>query len=405
MTRLGRNPVKRGALGGLLLVLAWMMVAGCESAKTSRNGGIPATAVESAASRAAPTTTSGPTSPSAAREENREPALSDIVQLTSGFDRAGEAYFSQDTHWIVFQAAPAGQSYYDMYVARLKKQGQAIVGLGRPVRVSPDKSWNSCGYFSPDGKTFIFASTGHKGLPAEPAGGYQRQGGNYRWQFPSGAEIYSAGDWREQVEAALTRGGSAPAVDLAQHAITNNNAYDAECGFSPDGKWIVFGSTRDGDGELYAMRADGSDPVRLTNAKGYDGGPFFSPDGKRIVYRSDRKGNDLLQVFIADLAFDGDRITGIRDERQLTDDANVNWGPYWHPDGKHLVYATSVHGHANYEVYWMRDDGSGKTRVTNSPGFDGLPVFSADGNYLMWSSKRTADKTTQVFAAKFTPPK
>jgi len=63
--------------------------------------------------------------------------------------------------------------------------------------------------------------------------------------------------------------------------------------------------------------------------KGYDGGPFFVPDGKRIVYRSDRKGNDLLQIFVADLKFDakGD-ITGITNERQLTDDANVNWGPY-----------------------------------------------------------------------------
>ncbi len=91
------------------------------------------------------------------------------------------------------------------------------------------------------------------------------------------------------------------------------------------------------------MRPDGTGVVRLTTAKGYDGGPFFSPDGSCLVYRSDRKGNDLLQVFVADLAFDAaGNIAGLRNERQLTDDANVNWGPYFHPDGRHVVYATSA---------------------------------------------------------------
>ena len=111
--------------------------------------------------------------------------------------------------------------------------------------------------------------------------------------------------------------------------------------------------------DVYVMKADGTGKVRITTAAGYDGGPFFSPDGKRLVYRSDRKSNNLLQIFICDLAFDdAGNITGAKDEHQLTDDVNVNWGPYWHPDGKHLIYATSKHGHTNYELYLMRDDGS-----------------------------------------------
>ena len=322
------------------------------------------------------------------------------MQLTTGFSRAGEAYFSRDGQWVVFQATPAAEQHYQMYVARLRRRGDEITGIDHPVRVSPKGSRNTCGDFSPDGRSLIFASTAGREDPAEPPAGYQRQGGNYRWDFPDGMEIFRFDHWQDAVTNA--KGGP---IDLAKRALTKNDAYDAEGAFSPDGRWIVFGSRRDGDSELYAMRADGSNPVRLTNAKGYDGGPFFSPDGKRVVYRSDRKGNDLLQVFTADLAFDGaGNITGLANEKQLTDDANVNWGPYWHPGGKHLIYATSAHGHHNYELYWMNADGSGKTRVTFAPGFDGLPVFSSDGKHLMWSSKRTGDNTTQVFVARFTPP-
>ena len=149
-----------------------------------------------------------------------------------------------------------------------------------------------------------------------------------------------------------------------------------------------------------------SGAVQLTHSKGYDGGPFFSPDGKRVVYRSDRQGNDLLQIFVADVMFDrGGNITGLRNEKQLTNDGNVNWGPYWHPDGRHIIYASSAQGHTNYELYLMRDDGSRKTRITFTDGFDGLPVFSPGGRWLMWSSKRAADKTTQVFVARFRLPR
>jgi Tol biopolymer transport system component len=227
-------------------------------------------------------------------------------------------------------------------------------------------------------------------------------------------EIFKAQNWDKTIRDAgstIPSSSGPPVLDITvdlakpESRLTDNNAYDAEGAYSPDGKWIVFSSRRTGDSEIWVMKSDGSSPVQITKAKGYDGGPFFAPDGKRIVYRSDRKGNDLLQVFVADLAFDAEgNVTGMKEERQLTDDDNVNWGPYWHPDGKHLVYATSAHGHQNYELYTIRDDGSHPVRITHSEGFDGLPVFSPDGKWLMWSSKRTADKTTQLFLAPFTPP-
>src|SRR5438105_1860829 len=172
------------------------------------------------------------TEPTPAEPAGREDALSDIVQLTSRFEKAGEAYFSPDMNWIIFQATPKGQQQYQMFVAKLKRDaaGGEITGIEPPTQISPEPSRNTCGYFSPDGNALIFASTAGREKPDEPSSGYQREGGNYRWAFPEGMEIYQAKDWQRKVEAA----GAGVKVNLAETALTHNDVYDAEGAFSPD---------------------------------------------------------------------------------------------------------------------------------------------------------------------------
>ena len=103
-----------------------------------------------------------------APEYNRSPtageseSLRDVMQLTHNFDRAGEAYFSGDMHWIIFQAVPAAQQQYQMYVAPVQSGPQGITGIGTHIRISPEDSRNTCGFFSPDGNSIIFASTAGK---------------------------------------------------------------------------------------------------------------------------------------------------------------------------------------------------------------------------------------------------
>jgi TolB protein len=341
-------------------------------------------------------------------------SLGTPIQLTTDFDKAGEAYFSHDMNWIIFQAVPQGGKHLQVYVAPFQRgggNGGAAVNIAQPVRISPADARSEDGSFSPDGNSLIFASTAGKSMNARQAPA-QQAGRDFHWHIPAGMEIFRADGWPSAV-AALQPGES---LNLAQHPLTDNDAYNAECSYSPDGKWICFTSNRTGDLDVYVMRSDGTHVVQITKTPGYDGDACFSPDGRRLVYRSDRNLDGLLQIFVGTLAFDanGD-ITGLAAEQQLTHDQSVNWQPYWHPDGRHIVYSTRLPLRSiaslpadsdpfNYEVFLMRDDGSHKTRLTFSPDFDGQPVISPDGNYLMWTSKRTINHAPQIFIARFHMP-
>jgi dipeptidyl aminopeptidase/acylaminoacyl peptidase len=57
--------------------------------------------------------------------------------------------------------------------------------------------------------------------------------------------------------------------------------------FSPDGKWIAFISSRNGDDNLYIISAGGGEARQLTNISTGASDALWSPDGKSIVFSSD----------------------------------------------------------------------------------------------------------------------
>src|SRR5919198_3817625 len=59
---------------------------------------------------------------------------------------------------------------------------------------------------------------------------------------------------------------------------------------------IAFVSDRDGNDEIYSMRPDGSDVLRLTNDPGHDLQPAWSPDARQIAFISDRGGSYQIWV-------------------------------------------------------------------------------------------------------------
>lgn len=352
--------------------------------------------------------------------------LARAVQLTTRdqFTKAGEAYFSPDGEWIIFQAIPVPEAgkdadpFYAMYVAKLvRDSGGHVTGIEPPTRISPPGSANTCGWFHPsDVSKVLFGSTMVRPSD-EQKSGFQVGSRRYVWMFPQEMEIIERGAFAVGggINGGETRRGPARKADRVKPLFERAN-YDAECSYSPDGRFVLYAHVEDRpsglapdapyrpDANLYVFDTKTGKHHPIVVAPGYDGGPFFSPDGKSIAYRSDRKGDDLLQVFVADLKFqpgpDGAAIpVGIEREYQLTSNEHVNWCPYWHPSGEYILYATSEIGHSNYEVFAVESDmkrlrngeapGSmRRVRITNAPGADVLPAFSFDGRLVMWTSQR-----------------
>jgi Tol biopolymer transport system component len=309
--------------------------------------------------------------------------LRNVRQLTFGGENA-EAYFSFDGRELVFQATPPGAGCDQQYVMGADGGAARLVSTG--------KGRVTCGYFFPDGSRILYSSTHASGPECPPK--------------PDMSEGYVWALYDYQLYTARPDGSDLRPLAPAP------GAYTAEATVSADG-WIVFTSTRDGDLDLYKMRLDGSSLTRLTDTPGYDGGAFFSADGRRIVYRASRPApgaeeEDYRRLLARKLVRPGkleiftmDADGG--DVRQVTRLGAASFAPFFHPDGRRVLFASNVGDPRgrNFDVYMVNDDGTGLERITANETFDGFPMFSPDGRKLVFASNRNASRPgeTNVFIA------
>ena len=316
--------------------------------------------------------------------EPAEQHLRNIRKLTFGGNNA-EAYFSSDAKRIIFQRQNQVDAGCDQqYVMNSDGSGMR--------RISNGWGRTTCGFFYDGDRRVLYSSTFAHDRACPP-----RPDQSFGYVWPLGhLEIYTA----------RTDGS-----DL--HPLTNNGAYNAEATVSPDGKTIIFTSTRDGDLELYTMKVDGSDVRRITHRVGYDGGAFFSPDGSKIVWRAGYPATatdsaDYLRLLANRLVRPARVELWIAnadgsEARQITRLGGANFAPYFHPDGRRIIFSSNYteprSGH--FDLYLINVDGSGLERITSHPDFDSFPMFSADGRKLLWASNRHGQEPgeTAIFIA------
>ena len=152
--------------------------------------------------------------------------------------------------------------------------------------------------------------------------------------------------------------------------------------WSPDGTEIAFTSFRNGKGDIYVMRPDGSNQRRLTTSDAHDDLAAWSPDSSQIAFSSDRTGQLELWVMKRDGS----------GQRELTFDDARDYGPTWSPDGRHIAFRSDRDGNA--EIYSINADGTGEKRLTNSSASDNSPTWAPDGRIVWVTNRGTGAKTS-----------
>jgi Tol biopolymer transport system component len=171
-------------------------------------------------------------------------------------------------------------------------------------------------------------------------------------------------------------------------AIDRVSNYNGGLFFLPDRRTLGFTALINGVSKPYLMELDGRNKRDVSG----DGGGFAygytaSPDGKKISY------HENYQIFIADA--DGSN------KKPIPTGNPFNFGPMWSPDGQWLLFLSGEHGHSN--PYVVRQDGTDLRKLADQNGYQGwilfldvddfhqgssdTPVWSADGKSVFFTTK------------------
>ncbi len=153
---------------------------------------------------------------------------------------------------------------------------------------------------------------------------------------------------------------------------------------------LAFTMKKNGDTDVYTVRADGSDLTNLTGDSNGDN-PYWSPDGKRIAFN--RNIRDKSQIFVMDA--DGSNVV------QLTDDGDFNklvafeegreaGSDAWSPDGSKLIFVKLDFNQASsggfMQLYALDVETKTQTPLTSEWGLFQSPAWSPDGEHIAFTA-------------------
>jgi len=151
---------------------------------------------------------------------------------------------------------------------------------------------------------------------------------------------------------------------LTTHACYLSCKIDGKPTWSPDGSYIAFQSSRNGNWEVYIIDINGTNLINLTNNVADDNQPSWSPDGSKIAFVSNRRSGSFE---IYSINIDGSnlkRLTNLTPPPNI-DPSNVgDYDPTWSPDGSKIAFARNLL-YEGLQIWTINsNDGSDLRKIT-----------------------------------------
>ena len=207
--------------------------------------------------------------------------------------------------------------------------------------------------------------------------------------------------------------------------------------FNADGTKLVFQSEREPDNpfyQIYLMDLETGDTERLSTGVGKTTCAWLHPDDQRMLFASTHLDPEALakqaQEFAERLkagrryswSFDENydiferAIDGTGELINLTDALGYDAEASYSPDGKEILFASNRHAYEGplspddqarlekdpsyfMDLYVMKADGTDVRRLTDTPGYDGGPFYSADGTKIIWRRFAEDGHSAEIFTA------
>jgi dipeptidyl aminopeptidase/acylaminoacyl peptidase len=166
--------------------------------------------------------------------------------------------------------------------------------------------------------------------------------------------------------------------------------------WSPDGKLIAFISNISGRNNIWLVSSESGWPTQLTVSDQRQISPAWSPNGRWITYGSDVDGDEQWDIFIVS--------PGNGQVINLTNTPEVSEENFlWSPDSERLAYSVKPKESPNYEIDIMEVATKKVTHLTRNtpPDLNNAPAsWSRDGKWLVFNQSNAAGKNANIFLAE-----